>query len=230
MITIKYVSGETIAFQLGVDLWYLCMGPGIPCLYDDKLRKQVVPNIDNWLQAKTGHRYSYRTICDMAAAFATGLKCSYSAEDVVRVSAQVCRATVHHIFQTEIVEDYRRLYWIELLDPAKLPQQAHAIRDDFKRLKEKLGDEVLYNHLCRLWRVCTLQNPSEAAVFEKLIERMGRKVSDPKYPTTDEVDQLLCQRVVGTLLHRDIPQYQGVDEDVMRRVDDLQAGRLQRSN
>jgi len=202
------------------------MGPGLPALYDERLHRQTVPNLDSWFQAKTGHRYSYRTVCDMAVAFATGLNCSYRAQDVVRICTQACRQTIKHVFETEIAGEYRRNYWIEMLDPSKLPIQAQSIRENFDRLREKLGDEVFYNHLCRLWKVCSLQNPSEAAVFERLIARMGRTAIDPHYPEVPETDQLLCQRVVGGLLRSDIPPYQNVPVDIMRNVDDIQAGKL----
>lgn len=162
----------------------------------------------------------------MAVAFATGLNCSYRAEDVVRVCTQASRSTVAQVFRTELVNDYRRAYWIEILDPLRLPEQAQSIREKFDFLRKKLGDDVFYNYLCRLWRACSLQNPNETAVFERLIQRLGRQAADPKYPDTEELDKKLCERVVGGILRRDLPQYRNIPDDIMRNVDGIQAGRI----
>ena len=202
------------------------MGPGIPVLFDHRMHKQIIPNLDSWFQSKTGQRYSYRTMCDMAAAFASGLNCSYRAEDIALACAQACRASVKHILQSDMTNEYRRAYWIEILDPLKLPSKAQSIRDNFDNLRKWLGDDILHNYLCRVWKVCQLQNPSEGAVFERLVTRMGRQAIDPEYPDTVELDRKLCERVIGSILRKDIPQCRNVSNEIIRNVDDIQSGKL----
>jgi hypothetical protein len=226
MVIIKYVNEDTVAFELNGEIWYLRIGPGIPSLYDNCGRKQVVPNLDSWFQSKTGHRHSYQSICDMATAFATAIHYSYRVEDIVGICVAACRTTVSEIFKTDFANDYRRLFWVEFLDPARLPTQAKTIRNNFDTLRDKLGDDNFYNYLCRLWKVCHYQDPSEAAVFEKLIKRMGKYPVDPSYPDSKELDDKLCRHIIGKLLRKDMPQFPNLPKEIIKNADDIQAGRL----
>lgn len=226
MVTIKYVNEDTVAFELNGEIWYLRMGPGIPRIYDSDCRRQVIPNLDSWFQSKTGHRYSYQSICDMAAAFATAMRHAYHAEDIAGICVAACRATVSEIFRTDFANDYRRLFWIEFLDPTRLPTQAKAIRDNFDSLRKKLGDDDFYNYLCRLWKVCHHRDPSEAAVFEKLIKRMDRYPTDPEYPDSQGLDDKLCRHIISKLLRKDMPQFPNLPEQIIKNTNDIQTGRL----
>lgn len=162
----------------------------------------------------------------MAAAFACADQSTYHARDVVRLCSLACHEAVAEIFKTKFANDYRRAFWIEFLDPTKLPEQAKSIRDNFDNLRAKLGDDQLYNYLCRLWKACHLQNPNEASVFERLINRMGRQAADPNYPDTSQLDSELAKNVISKLLHHDLPQYPNIPEDIIRNANDIQAGRL----
>ena len=189
-ITIKYVEGETVAFIINNQLFYLRQGPGVPQIFDENLKAQIIPNIDNWFQAKTQQRYSYKSVCDMAAAFAAGLQHSYTNDDLVWVIKRVVNATVKTIFQTDHAREFSRAYWVELMDPGKLLKLVEYIRSDFSSFSERYEPEELYNVLCRLWQFSNFYAPSESAIFETMIRTHLKRVpQSPRYPDTSNTDQ-----------------------------------------
>jgi len=220
------VVKDVVVFEVSNDLWYLRIGPGLPVIYDSNLKRQIIPNIDTWFQAKTGHRYSYQTVCDMAAAFAAGMKCSYSTNDVKSYCAAACRSTVDAIFKTKRAADYRRLFWIEMLDPMKIINYAHKLRDNLDRLRTKHGDDVLFNQLCRLWQICVYHNPNESVVFEKLVGRLNLRPKDPVYPDSTKIDTELIEYVVGNILSKHLSQYRNIPLKIVKNIDDIQSRRV----
>lgn len=228
-VTIKYVERETVAFQINNELFYLRQGPGIPQIFNSNLRPQIIPNIDNWFQAKTQQRYSYRSICDMSAAFAAGLQHSYTNDDLAGISREVVNMTVKTIFQTDHAREFSRAYWIELMDPGKLMKLVSHIRSDFERFKKQHDQEELYNILCRLWQFSNFYAPSESAVFETMIRnRLMRTPQIPRYPDTSAIDDKVEKLVVGNLLGKTLNKFKGIPSELVSNVRKLQTRELRR--
>lgn len=218
-VTIKYVENEIVALSIHGELFYIKQGPGIPKVFDEHLRSQTIPNIDHWLQAKTQQRYSYRGICDMAAAFAAGLKHSYTSDDLRWISAEVVASTVKIVFRTEHARDYALAYWVELLRPAQLFKFVEHIRSNFDKLKKRYDHEELYNILCRLWQFSNFHAASEAAVFETLIRtNLARIPQIPKYPDTTKIDQEIEKIIIGNLFGKAVTKHKGIDDELINNV------------
>lgn len=222
-VKIKYVLGETIAFTINTDLYYLKTGPDYPQLFNSDLVLQIVPNIDVWLQANTQQRYSFRSICDMAEAFRCGLETAYTKQDMRIYAEMAIQAARDLLFQSERVSDYARLFWIEVMDPTRLEgSYARVLRENFDKIRTKLGDDRLYNHLCRMWRLCNFRRPSEAAVFERLIRRLGKLPQESRYPVTAELDGALKHDALLKIWGRRLPQYKTVSDAIIEKVQALQ--------
>jgi hypothetical protein len=222
-LTIKYVYHDTIAFAIGADVFYLKQGPGIPQIFDERLSPMVVPNIDAWFQSKTQQRYSYRGMSDMAAAFASGLRHTYTNNDLEHLCKLVVRTTKDAIFKTDVCYEFATAYWVELMDPGKLTKFVGILRRDFDRFKAKYGEEELYNILCRLWQFSNLHAPSESAVFDSLIHsKMLRVPQLPKYPNTQEADAEVERLVTGIILGGVVSEYKGISDELVLNVRKIQ--------
>jgi hypothetical protein len=228
---IKYVHLDTIVFSIGVDLFYLKQGPGIPQVFDVNLKPLIIPNIDAWFQSKTQQRYSYRGVSDMAEAFAAGLRHTYTSKDLEYFCRLVVRSTKDAIFKTDIVRDFSAAYWVELMDPYKITKLIEILRCDFDKFRLKYNDEELYNILCRLWQFSNLHAPSEAAIFEALIRsKMSRTPQLPQYPDTREADIEVERLVVGVVVGETLTKHKGIPDELVDNARTIQARGLQRSN
>jgi len=223
MLVIKHVSENVVVFMLRDKLWYLRIGPGAPAVFDERLQRLVVPNIDTWFQNETGHRYSYHAVCDMASAFALGANCSYSADNVRSICVAVCRTLLVSIFRTKYAARYARLYWIELLGPTRLISVAKALRSSFDNLLEKHGVPVIHNHLCRLWKAALSYGLSESTLFEKLAARIGRQLREPDFPDSTSIDDELIGRIVTSL---NLSQYKDVTPDILLNVERVKCDKI----
>lgn len=230
-LTIKYVYRETVAFTIGLDLYYLRQGPGIPQMFDGNLSPMVVPNIDAWLQAKTQQRYSYRGVSDMASSFAAGLHHAYTSDDLHHLCKIIVRTTKDAIFKTDVAREFSAAYWVELMDPGKITKFVDVLRQDFDKFKSKYTDEELYNILCRLWQFSNLHAQSEAAVFESLIRsKMLRTPQLPKYPDTQEADEEVERLVLGIIIGETLTEYKGISDELVNNVRRIQARGLPRAD
>jgi len=200
---IKYVIGEIVVFEVNNKLYYFKDGRNLPELYDEYLVKQIVPNMDNWLQTNTSQRYSLRGLRDMAAAFTDGLRCGIYEEDAIKFIKQAVQETKNTIFQSALTNDYAHAYFIELIDPIKV-ESTHlpTISKNLQKLRKKCGDARLFNYLCRFWQLCNHHALGTAGVFENMIRRLGRTPTTPQYPNTTELDNDLLERVCHTVFKR----------------------------
>jgi hypothetical protein len=214
-LIINFAYGGVAAFSVGFDQFFYRSQP-VPQLFDKNLQLQLVPNIDGWFQARTHQRHSYRGFLDMIAAFEAGLRHTYSLEDLQGICNRAALAAKSFIL-TQRMGDYGKLFWVEVLDPAKLDAHAATIREKFGHLTKTLGEDKFYNNLCRLWKFSTHHSPKMAGIFEKFIRRLGRVPEEPSYPTSDELDKELQKSVLMAVLEREAV-YKGVPREIQEKV------------
>lgn len=218
-LVIQHVLGDVVAFSIDLDSYFMRLQP-VPRVYDNDLKPQLIPNIDSWFQAKTQQRYSHRGFLDMVAAFRCGLARSFSGDDLRAMAAQA--AVTAKFAMLEQLAQYRKHFWIELLDPAKLESVwAPRVREQFGELRAKLGDDDFHNYLCRLLKFATQHRPGLVKVFERLIERLGRLPQEPRYPYTADLDDQLVKTVLAGVVGRGVGFYRGVPDQLQRRLEML---------
>lgn len=221
MVTLKInmVWRNVVAFTIDYDLYFYRMQP-TPQLFDAELTPQIVYNFDTWFQAKTHQRYSLRGFTDMAEAFAAALQLTYSQEDLCGLGMDVAILTKQQTL-VEQIKDYRKFYWIEILDPVKLDTKfAVLLRDKFDHFRSTLGDDQFYNNLCRFYHQAQLYNTTVAGVFERLIKRLDRIPAAPRYPATVELDNELMS-VVRRQIFAKFSPYKNVPEDIVAKLNKL---------
>lgn len=226
ILQVKYATKDVVGFVVNNELFYLKFGPNIPQLFDESLSPLIVPNLDSWVQSKTQQRYSYQSLHDMAMAFSAGISVAYNIDDVRAICDLSIMSAIAAITKDGAIYEYSLVYWIEVLGSDKMELYINKIRNNFEQIRDKLGDDILYNELCRMLKACKRYQPHNAEVCEKLIKRLGRDPGDPNYPSTDEVDQQVLlnareavKRTLGT-------RYKGVPDHIVEAVDGLQSRRL----
>lgn len=224
-LKIIYANRETAAFTVASELFYIKIGPDLPELYDKNLKRQIVPNVDYWFQAKTHQRYSFRGICDMIGAFVDGIEHSYSRNDLTGICEIVFTKTVAYIFKTNHTRSFARSYWIEILEERQVKKLVTKISNDFEQFHEKYGTDKFHDYLCRLWQFYNFYAPGEAPVVERLISRLGKTPTEPRYPVV-EVEQTIKEYILTDDLIRNIDRHKSVEQDIRQNVDRIQTGRL----
>lgn len=221
-LQIKYATKDVVGFVVNNELFYLRFGPNIPQLFDESMSPLIIPNLDSWIQSKTQQRYSYQSLRDISSAFHAGIAAAYNIDDLHSICDLAIQSTICEMNQNSWIHDYSLIYWIEILDSDKMAQYLKKIRDNFATIRAQIGDDKLYNNLCRIYKTCKRQQPHNAEICEKLIKRLGKEPTDPTYPRTDETDQQVLlntreviRRSLGTC-------YKNVQDHIVETVNELQ--------
>lgn len=222
MLELLYVVDKTAAFTIHGELYYLKTGHDYPMLFKANLQKMIVPNLDHWFQAQTHQRYSYQGFKDMMAAYAAGMSHSYTSTDMPEWVRHVYEVVRDVIFRTERSREYAEAYWIELLDPKKLPRLTDEITANFDKMQKQWGDDRLYEYLCRLRHYCMRHAPGDTPVYERLIERLGRPMTDVHYASYN-FEKEIVQQIIGRAVGERLPLYKDIPEEIMATVHKLQA-------
>lgn len=225
ILEIKYVNGETAAFTIYDELYYIKTGPDIPMLFDRKMKKLLIPNVDSWLQAQTQQRYSFRGLRDMMEAFAHGLEHSYARDDLKVVCEHIFNMTRDYIFKTEYTRSYAIAFKVELMNPKQIPKLTRQIKDNFDNYRKRFGNDRFYLYLCRIWQFCNYHDPSESAVVESLIRRMDKRAEEPTYPMVENEAEIK-NHVITKTLGSDLAKFKGIDEQVVENVNGIQSNKL----
>jgi hypothetical protein len=228
MVSLKiiYADGQTAAFTIASELYYIKTGPDFPELFDRNLKKLIIPNTDYWLQAQTQQRYSYRGLCDMIEAFIDGIHHSYSRDDIQVVCSAVFDKTISYVFKTNYSQTFSRSYWIELLDERRAKGLVEKIKNNFDKFQAKYEPDQFYDYLCRLWQFYNFYLPGESATLERLITRLGKIPGEPQYPMV-EIEHEIKDHIITRDLTSTLDQFKGVDQEIKKNVDGIQTGRLQ---
>jgi hypothetical protein len=210
-------EGSVVAFSIDNQLFFVDFVPVIK-MYDGDMKPLMVSNFDTWLQARTHQRYSLQSFQDAADAFRSGLAKTYSIGDLKDIAITSALAAKKSIMT--MMGEYRKHFWVELLDPTKLDTDlASEIRDRFDEMRQRLGDDNFYNYLCRLWKLAINNRPKTAAIYERFIQRLGKEPSEPILPSTSSLDDELQKAVLPAVLTKVLGAYKGVPPHVQERVE-----------
>ena len=183
--------------------YYIYFGPGLPKILDDKMRPMIIANIDNWLLAKTKQKYSLRNIQDMVKAYVEGVKSAYSEEDMKKVANRCVELAVKRLCRSGSLDEVNKIYWIESASAAALSKLINKLGLHFDQYKSKLGDDTLFAILCRIYRTCSIRQFDGADSAAALVSRLGRSVSDPKYPDLGNIIEDIRNDVVMAVFAED---------------------------
>jgi hypothetical protein len=220
-LDIKYVNGGAVAFTLNGELYYLKTGPDLPQLFDSNLRRLHIPNMDNWLQAQSQQRYSYRGLQDMMKAFAAGLKHSYVGRDFIAVCRHIFDTCRDAILKSAHTPYFARTYRLELLEPKAIRALIKKLSNEFSDYRQNLGEERFFNYLCRIWQVCQLRDETSIVVVEKLIGRLERVPQEPVYKDSEDEEAARIM-AVNKVITSEVPRFKGIEPKIVETVDQIQ--------
>lgn len=221
-LTIQYVYGNTVAFLINSNLYYIKVGPDLPRIYDSQKQVMHLPNIDVWLQAQTQQKYGFSCLKKMMAAFTSGLEAGYSGQDVVETVRVAAHETIQDVFHSQYTTKFATTYRVELMDSKSLQQLVSKVKQQFDRFLNNLGESSFHHLLCRMWHVAQHVDHDSLPVLEKLIGRLGKSIEKPEWtPQQFEVD--MTEQIVQRL---QIPQpSQNITEQVVQAVHSIEDGK-----
>lgn len=185
------------AISIGPDVYYIYFGPGLPKIIDANMKPLVLSNIDNWIIAKTRHRYSLRSLQDMVESYLEGARSAYSEDDVRSLIARCTDLTIKRLCRSELLDDVNKLYWVESASAISIQNLIGNMRADFDKYKSNLGEDAFYNILCRMYKTCNLRQFDGADSIAALASRLGRSINDPKYPSLDDITSKILQDIIS---------------------------------
>jgi len=189
-IAIKHVHKRTAAFTINGELYYVKTGPDFPVVYNKKLEKLIIPNIDLWLQAQTQQRYSFRGLQDMMEAYVSGTESNYTNEEISSICNDLFDSTIRAIFNSKNSLVYSKIYKIELMNLHEIKKLISLISANFEDYVAKFSRGKLHNYLCRILAYCNLHNQDDYSVVEKLIARLGNPISTYVHESSPEEDAI----------------------------------------
>lgn len=222
-LEIKYVNHTTAAVLINGEMYYIKTGPDFPIIYNSKLTKLNIPNIDSWLQAQTQQRYSFRGLMDMIKAFEDGMMLNYHKNDMYEILNKFYTMIISTIFRTKMVRLYTEQYKIELMPYDQFVNVIPKIKNNFDSLLAKMGQKNLYEYLCRLWMYSLNNNYDESEVIANLIKRLDME------PTKPQLNRSVKEkRIVDGIVHKcmtsSMIELKSVSEEIVSNVDHIQNG------
>jgi hypothetical protein len=188
------------AFELKYSRYYIYFGPNLPVVYDSNFRKQIIPNIDSWVLSFTNNRYGLDFLEAIAVAYYDGLCAAYSADDLKNVAEYSINLTLKRVARSECLDLINKLYWIESSSTIDLNKLIDKFSRHIDTLKTNIGQDELYNTLCRIYKTCLLRNLDNIFVVESLINKMGMVVKEPVYPSLDSIYEKVNEEVLSVAM------------------------------
>ncbi len=222
-LQIIYATQDVAGFIVDNELYFLKFGPNIPELFNSSMARLTIPNMDSWIQAKTHQRYSYLSLRDAATAFYQGLSSAYTTDDINNICGVVVRHTLDKVLKCGLIYEYILVYWIEAMGSNELEECLRKISSNFHMIRTTIGDDKLYNNLCRIHKMCKKYQPHSADVCEKLIRRLGRESYEPIYPATADVDQQVLSCVKEAMWQSLGTYYKNIPNKIVNVMHALQA-------
>lgn len=203
------------AIEIDKELYYIYFGPGLPKIFNKDMNLLTIPNIDNWISSKTKQRYSLRTLNDIIIAYLEGVNSAFSEQDVLDVVDKCVDLTVKRVARSQILDALNKLYWIESASATSLTELINKFRNNFGDYRKRLGDDVLHNILCRIYKTCSVRQFDGADAVEAMMSRLDRSVKDPVYPVVDKVVKDIKDDIIKALAIKSSYKH-NLEESVIR--------------
>lgn len=193
---IIYIHGEVITFKLESDpsrLYYLKTGPSYPELYNDKLIKLIVPNIDEWFLSNTQLNYSYDTVLKMAAAFIDGTKIvnNKNVDELLRSYSTQFITELFHNYKWFL---YKDIYDVECMSEKEIASTISTINEHISIVKN--GDKAVNNFLNRIWRLVSYKYNNLIYSVQIIYNYIGMTPSDPQFPESDHITNNISNHII----------------------------------
>ena len=177
-----------------------------------------ITNIDNWILAITKQRYSLRALKDIITAYVEGMNSAYSESDIKDIINRSIELTIKRLARGNELDTLNKMYWVESASAATISRLIERFRKEFDDFKNKLGEDGFFNLLCRVHKNCLMKQLDGDEVCAGLASRLGRSICDPKYPSIDNILDLVKNDVIRIVLS-DKNNYRDVTiENVLRSV------------
>lgn len=213
-LEIKYVYKFTVAVSINNEIYYIRHGHDFPLVYNKDLRKLNIPNIDNWLQAQTQQRYSYRGVLDMAEAYKCGLQFSYNEDRIISLLKKYYVIIRNIIFNSSHNQKYIDNYKIEIMNNKQLENMTQDVNNKYDQYVEKFGIPKLQAYLNRIYS-CLKNRNINTQIIELLIKRTG---INPKLEIVQFDDQEIIQHTIEKCVNLGIIQCLNIDESIIKNM------------
>jgi len=220
-LTIEYAHEDSVCFRVHGVIHYLRIKPEPSRLYDQNLNQLVVPNIDSWFQSKTNQRYSFRTVCDMAEAFKSGLHAAYVYDDLRQISELCLNDVLDELFKFGMAAEYTSTCWIELATPTKIDKIVNFFNLRLDDLRNDMGDDGVHALLCRILAICKHKSLNQATIVKKLFDRINMETEEPNLPDISKLHDKVKQRVRSKVFGKNEPKYKKISDDVIKKTHGL---------
>lgn len=190
----------------------------MPRVLDSEGKALHVPNVDYWLNNKTGKQYSYRMVIDMAAAFRAGTKISYRQEEVFGIIDVVVKNTIKEITRKHFLYEYALSFWIEALGEEDIEKKLIAIRDNFQKIKESISKSKLKNELLRFYKASIYRQSKSIGICEEIITHNNMTIEDPVYPETNSIDEEIMNNIKECIA-QEVPKLRGMSDHLADRIE-----------
>lgn len=192
-------NAEAGAIEIDDEIYYLYFGPGLPKIFDKSMRLLNISNIDNWISARTKQRYSMRSLKDIMQAYVEGANSAYSKQEVKDIIISCIELTIKRLCRSSALDKLNKLYWIESSSAATIDKLISKISIDFEKFRSRMGDDAIFNILCRLYKTCHMRGLDGADVCATIATRLDRSINDPVYPSVDEIKKEISPDILLAL-------------------------------
>jgi len=197
-VTIVYSNGDVAIFDIYNEKYYFVFKPGLPKVFDKNLNIINTSNVDKWVAAKTRNIYNLEMLTAISEAFFNGVKSAYSLNDFKSVLDRTIEFTIKKVARSEELYNLCSSYWVEILT-------VEEVEDLIRKIKERIDSnnykpEAIAELLCRLYKICNIRQMNGSDTATSLLERIGRDLKDPKYPSVNEIKSRIVDEIIQVVL------------------------------
>lgn len=197
-VTIVYSNGDVAIFDIYNEKYYFVFKPGLPKVFDKSLNIINTSNVDKWVAAKTRNIYNLEMLTAISEAFFSGVKSAYSLNDFKSVLDRTIEFTIKKVARSEELYNLCSSYWVEILTVEEVEDLIRKIKERIDRNNYK--PEAIAELLCRLYKICNIRQMNGSDTAMSLLDRIGRDLKDPKYPSVNEIKSRIADEIIQVVL------------------------------
>jgi hypothetical protein len=213
-LTFLCAKGTVATVRIDDTVFHIDTNERIPGVYDVTLGKQLIPNIDVWLDGSTGHQYNMTILRKMVEAYNLGHAGTYSQSDVKEAMRSAITIATRKLFADGLYPDFVRLYSIENADAQSFDDLIAKIRTELPKAKSSDEKKELGVIIKRLHRASKRLRPGITDVLAKMLERLESQTGILDYSFSKQQTDQLVNDVFITM--NTFPEYRGIREDIIK--------------